>query len=154
MVHGLDLDAVNQLTGTQTAFGGVPAGTRAVALPDNGFGSYFLTVFGRPESSSACECERTGDADLAQSLHLLNSGEIQGKLTAGQGRASQLATNQDVDHVEKIRQLYLVAFSRYPDQEEMNIALQHIDRFKEDPKRAYEDICWALLNTKEFMFNH
>ncbi|MEC8304012.1 MAG: DUF1549 and DUF1553 domain-containing protein [Planctomycetota bacterium] len=148
------LDAVNQLTGTQTAFGGVPAGTRAVALPDNGFGSYFLTVFGRPESSSACECERTGDANLAQSLHLLNSGEIQGKLTAGQGRASQLATNQDVDHVEKIRQLYLVAFSRYPDQEEMNIALQHIDRFKEDPKRAYEDICWALLNTKEFMFNH
>ena len=76
------------------------------------------------------------------------------EVTAGGGRASQLATNQDVDHVEKIRQLYLVAFSRYPDQEELNIALQHIDRFKEDPKRAYEDICWALLNTKEFMFNH
>ncbi|MEZ6107215.1 MAG: DUF1553 domain-containing protein [Pirellulaceae bacterium] len=148
------LDAVDQLTGTNSTFNGVPADVRAVGLPDNGFNSYFLTVFGRPESSSACECERTGDANLAQSLHLLNSGEIQGKLTAGDGRAARLAGATDVDHAEKIRQLYLVAFSRYPDPEELAVAVAHLERFPDDPKRAFEDICWALLNTKEFLFNH
>lgn len=148
------LDAVDQLTGTNSTFNGVPGDVRAVGLPDNGFGSYFLTVFGRPESSSACECERTGDANLAQSLHLLNSGEIQGKLTAGDGRAARLASASDVEAAEKIRQLYLVAFSRYPDPEELAVAMAHLERFPEDPKRAFEDICWALLNTKEFLFNH
>ena len=82
------LDAIDQVTGTQTSFAGVPAGTRAVQLPDNGFNSYFLTVFGRPEAASACECERSSEANLAQSLHLLNSSEIQGKLTAGSGSAA------------------------------------------------------------------
>lgn len=148
------LDAVDQLTGTRSSFGGVPADTRAVALPDNGFNSYFLTVFGRPESSSACECERTGDANLAQSLHLLNSSEIQGKLTAGDGRAARLASATDVEATEKVRQMYLVAFSRYPDPEELNLALQYLERFPDDPKRAFEDLTWALLNTKEFLFNH
>ena len=85
------LDAIDQVTGTQTSFTGVPAGTRAVQLPDNGFNSYFLTVFGRPEASSACECERSSEANLAQSLHLLNSSEIQGKLTAASGSAARLA---------------------------------------------------------------
>ncbi|HAN96530.1 MAG TPA: S-layer protein [Planctomycetaceae bacterium] len=148
------LDAVDQLTGSRSTFGGVPGDFRAVALPDNGFNSYFLTVFGRPESSSACECERTGDANLAQSLHLLNSGEIQGKLTSAEGRAARLAGAADVGAPEKIRQLYLVAFSRQPDPEELAIAVAHLERFPEDPKRAFEDICWALLNTKEFLFNH
>ena len=71
------LDAINQVTATASSFNGVAGGTRAVALPDSGFDSYFLTVFGRPESSSACECERSGEANLAQSLHMLNSSEIQ-----------------------------------------------------------------------------
>lgn len=148
------LDAVNQVTGTSTAFGGMPGDTRAVQLPDNGFNTYFLTVFGRPESSSACECERSGDANLAQSLHLLNSSEIQGKLTDGNARAAKLAALGKEGHADRIQQLYLVAFSRMPDAEEMNIALQHIAKHEADPKRAYEDIIWALLNTKEFMFNH
>ena len=54
----LGTEAADQVTGSPTNFGPIPAGTRAVQLPDNGFNSYFLTVFGRPESSSACECER------------------------------------------------------------------------------------------------
>ena len=49
------LDSIDQVTGTSTSFAGVPVGTRATQLPDNGFNSYFLTVFGRTESSSACE---------------------------------------------------------------------------------------------------
>jgi hypothetical protein len=148
------LDAIDQVTGTDTSFGGVPAGTRAVQLPDNGFNSYFLTVFGRPESSSACECERSSEANLAQSLHLLNSSEIQGKLTSGNGNAARLANDKERPHELKVRELYLLSFSRVPSPEEMTIALAHIHKNEQDPKRAYEDIVWALVNTKEFLFNH
>lgn len=148
------LDAIDQLAGTNSNFGQIPVGTRAVQLPDNGFNSYFLTVFGKPESSSACECERSSEANLAQSLHLLNSGEIQGKLTSGSGRASVLSADKAREHAAKLRDLYLLAFSREPSPEETAIALAHIQKNEQDPKRAYEDIVWALINTKEFLFNH
>src|SRR5262245_43123740 len=148
------LDAIDQVTGTQTVFTGVPLGTRAVQLPDTGFNSYFLTVFGRPEASSACECERSSEANLAQSLHLLNSSEIQGKLTADSGNAARLATDTSHAHDQKIRELYLLAFSREPTTEETAIAQAHVAKNEKDPKRAYEDIVWALINTKEFLFNH
>lgn len=148
------LDAIDQVTGTTSSFGGVPAGTRAVQLPDNGFNSYFLTVFGRPESSSACECERSSEANLAQSLHLLNSGEIQGKLTSGGGKAAVLANDKSRPHDVKVRELYLLAFGRPPVPDELSVAMAHIQKNEADPKRAYEDIVWALVNTKEFLFNH
>ncbi len=148
------LDAIDQVTGSQTSFGPIPAGTRAVQLPDNGFNSYFLTVFGRPEASSACECERSSEANLAQSLHLLNSGEIQGKLTAASGKAAALANDKARPNDVKIRELYLLAFARQPTPDELNIALAHIEKNKDAPQRAYEDIVWALINTKEFLFNH
>lgn len=148
------LDSINQVTSTSTSFSGMPAGTRAIQLPDNGFNSYFLTVFGRPESSSACECERSGEANLAQSLHLLNSSEIQGKLTDGKGRASTLAGDKSRDDVTRLTELYIAAFSRKPIPEELQIATSHIKKHEKDPKRAYEDIVWALINTKEFLFNH
>tara|TARA_Y100001934_G_C12382689_1_gene793443 strand:+ start:5266 stop:7767 length:2502 start_codon:yes stop_codon:yes gene_type:complete len=147
------LDSIDQVTGTSTSFSGVPVGTRAVQLPDNGFSSYFLTVFGRPESSSACECERSSEANLAQSLHLLNSSEIQGKLTSGSGMAAKLSADAERDNADKIRQLYLLAFAREPSSEETQIANAHIEK-SEDAKIAYEDIVWALINTKEFLFNH
>jgi hypothetical protein len=147
------LDAIDQVTGSPTNFNGLPLGTRAVQLPDNGFSSYFLTVFGRPESSSACECERSSEANLAQSLHLLNSSEIQGKLTNGNGRAARLSGDEQREHADKIRELYLLAFSRPPAAEEAQIAVDHITK-SDKTKEAYEDIVWALINTKEFLFNH
>src|SRR5262245_28637632 len=73
-------DAIDQVTLAQSEFPGMPAGTRAVQLPDNAFDSYFLTVFGRPDASSACECERSSDVSLAQVLHLMNSLEILTKI--------------------------------------------------------------------------
>lgn len=145
------LDSVDVLTATPTRFAGLPAGTRAVQLPDNAFDSYFLTVFGRPESASACECERTGDANLAQHLLLLNSKEIQAKL--GSGRALQLS-NDSRDHAAKIGELYRIAFSREPVPEEVAIATAHIAKNQDNVNAAYEDIIWSLINTKEFLFNH
>jgi hypothetical protein len=146
------LDAIDQVTAMPTAFDGVPTGTRAIQLPDNGFSSYFLTVFGRPEASSACECERSAEASLAQSLHLLNSKEILSKVAADHGMAAQLGTATE-PFAERVRRLYLLAFAREPDREELKIAQDYIQS-KESPREAFEDIVWALLNTKEFLFNH
>ncbi|MCA9148675.1 MAG: DUF1553 domain-containing protein, partial [Planctomycetales bacterium] len=146
------LDAIDQVTAQPTQFPGVPVGTRAVQLPDNGFNSYFLTVFGRPESSSACECERSTDASLAQSLHLLNSKDILGKVSANEGSAAKLSGDErSID--ERINELYLLAFARRADDEELSIARQYIDA-KENKREAFEDVVWALVNTKEFLFNH
>ena len=166
------LDAIDDVTGTQTGFGGLPSGVRAVQLPDNSFNSssYFLTVFGRPDAASACECERSQDASLAQSLHLLNSKGIQDKLTADNGMAKLLAIKTDKDDKANITELYYLALSRPPTENEIGLATEYLARpprvrkdkdgkeIKPDPaqakREAYEDIVWALINTKEFLFNH
>ena len=140
-------------TASTTGFNGLPAGTRAVQLPDNGANTYFLTVFGRPEGASACECERSQEANLAQSLHLLNSAEVQNKLSNGQGRAAKLAQDMTQTPEQKVRALYMWVFSRPPVADETAVALAHINRV-ENKQQAYEDILWALVNTKEFLFNH
>ena len=147
------LDAIDQVTGTDEKFGGLPAGTRAVQLPDTGFNSYFLTVFGRPEAASACECERSNEANLAQSLHLLNSAEVQNKLAAASGRAAALAADKEHAHPQKIDRLYMQFYGRHPLPEETALAAAYLGKTKND-KAAYEDIIWALINTKEFLFNH
>jgi hypothetical protein len=149
------LDAIDAVTGVPSSFPGMPAGTRAMQLPDTGFDSYFLTVFGRPESSSACECERSSDANLAQSLHLLNSSDLQSKLSADQGRAAQWALDEQRATADKIAELYLVCLARYPAPDELAAAQQYLERAGTERRRAaFEDLVWALINTKEFLFNH
>lgn len=149
------LDSIDTLTGAPSSFNGLPGGTRATQIPDNGVNSYFLTVFGRPEGASACECERSQDASLAQSLHLLNSSEVQGKLASGSGRAAGYAKDTSQPAEAKLRDLYLAAMGREPRPDELAVALAHVQKFNgKNPQQAYEDILWALLNTKEFLFNH
>ena len=146
------LDAVDQVADSTTQFAGMPVGTRAIELPDTGFDSYFLSVFGQPRSSTACECERSQEANLAQSLHLLNSDEMQKKLSADGGRAAKLAADSRSDE-EKIRELYLIALSRQPRADEVASALEYLSG-KTNRREAYEDVVWTLVNSKEFMFNH
>jgi hypothetical protein len=157
-------DAVSTLLDVESQFPGQAPGTRAVALPDNSFNqtTYFLSVFGRPDSSSACECERTQEASLAQSLHLLNAAEIQTNLTRKQGRADQLTQGQGPDD-DKLTDLYHIALSRDPTANELQIGLAHLEKktkgksgeaAMQSKKEAFEDILWVLLNTKEFLFNH
>ena len=146
------LDAIDRVTLNATRFTGMPQGVRAVALPDTGFDSYFLTVFGRPQSSTACECERSQEANLSQSLHLLNSEEIQGKLSADSGRAAKLAADPR-EEAEKITELYLLALGRNPDEAEHHASISYVSS-KENKREAYEDLIWSLINSKEFLFNH
>jgi len=100
------LDALDQVTGAKTRFQGVLREARAIDLPDESSRSYFLDVFGKPDRSSACACERSGDSTLSQVLHLLNSREVQGKLDSGEGRAALLAKDPRSDR-EKVRELFL-----------------------------------------------
>ena len=149
-------DAVNQVTDSPTSFPGLPqdrhAPKRAIMLPDESFASYFLDVFGRPQRISACECERVSEANLAQALHLLNSDEIQNKLARGSGRADKMAADKRPD-AEKIEELFLWAFGRKPTSEQLSIALEQIQKHAKAKKIAYENILWALINSKEFQFN-
>lgn len=160
------LDAIDQLAGTQTDFANLPPGTRAVALPDNSYNrsSPFLRVFGRPEGESVCECERVQSSNLAQSLHLINAGDIRGKLAHANGRAERLA--RDPRPMEaRIKELYLVAFAREPRPDELKTALDYLTEprinaagQKVDGQQAtrenLQDLLWALMTTKEFLFNH
>ncbi|MCI0748504.1 MAG: DUF1549 and DUF1553 domain-containing protein [Verrucomicrobia subdivision 3 bacterium] len=157
-------DAINDVTRAESKFEGVPPGTRAIQLPDNSFNSssYFLQVFGRPDSATSCECERSQEASLAQSLHLLNAKDLQEKISNDKGRAAELAGNSNLTNEQKLRELYLLVYSREPLEKEVATAVAHFAKLtkgKTDKellaakRHAYEDIIWALINTKEFLFN-
>jgi hypothetical protein len=147
-------DGFHRVTNTTQNFGSLPAGTKAVQLPDATIGPYFLKVFGQPQADTACECERSQEANLAQSLHLLNSSEVQDKIANGSGRATLMANDKARTHEDKVKELYRWVYSREPNSDEMKIALAHLAKHEANPKIAYEDILWALINTKEFLFNH
>lgn len=147
-------DALHQVTGTVENYGGLPGGTTAVQLADSSTGPYFLKVFGQPQGDTACECERSQEANLAQSLHLLNSPEVQGKIGAATGRAVTMAKDTTRTDDEKVKELYRWVFSREPQGDELQIAISHINKNAANKQVAYEDVIWALVNTKEFLFNH
>jgi hypothetical protein len=146
-------DAFHQVTNSTQGYNGLPPGTRALQLPETSNAPYFLKVFGQPQGDTACECERSQEANLAQSLHLLNSSEVQNKIAGGSGRAATLAKDTRSTE-EKVRELYRWVYSREPSAEEIPIALAHLEKHKDNPQVAWEDIVWALVNTKEFLFNH
>jgi len=160
------LDSIDMVTASKTDFADLPAGTRAISLPDNSYtrASPFLKVFGRPDNTSVCECERVSSASLAQSLHLMNAPDVKAKLTAANGRAEQL-TKAEMPEPKRIRELYLAAYSREPTADEVKIAETHLMKPRNDAagkpldsqrakRNGYEDLLWALMNTKEFLFNH
>ena len=146
-------DAFHRVTATSQSYAGLPAGTQAMQLPDPSEGTYFLKVFGQPQGDTACECERSQEANLAQSLHLLNSSEVQDKISSSSGRAALLAADKRPADA-KIRELYRWVYAREPNTDELQIATAHLSKHRKDIRPAYEDIVWALINTKEFLFNH
>ena len=160
------LDAVDLLAGVSTTFANLPDGTRAISLPDNSYNaaSPFLKVFGRPDGASVCECERVQTSSLAQSLHLMNSADVKGKLASNTGRAAELAKPEITD-ADAISEIYLAAFSRQPTAEELSIAQDYVIQPRNDAngkplaeatakRQRYEDLIWAIMNTKEFLYNH
>ncbi|WP_309717732.1 DUF1549 domain-containing protein [Armatimonas sp.] len=146
------LDAVGVATGAPEKFGGYPAGMRAAELPDTTTGSYFLDLFGRPARNIVCQCERQDAPNLGQLLHFMNGKGINEKLANKTGRIAKLIEAKTPD-VKLVQELYLASVSRPPDQDETFDAVMSLREAKDKRKEA-EDILWALLNSKEFLFNH
>ena len=146
------LDAIDQVCGTQERFTGVPLGTRAIELPDPNFNSYFLDTLGRPQRIVSCECERTAEPNLAQVLQLANGELVQRKLTDKNGRLSKLIDSKAADE-SAFTDFYLVALSRFPTAREVEHC-RTILASAADRRAGLEDILWALLNSREFLFNH
>jgi hypothetical protein len=146
-------DGFHQVVGMPPHIGELPVDMRASQLADHTVAPYFLKVFGQPQADTACECERSQDASLAQSLHLLNSKDVQEKIARFPGRAYVLSVDERPAE-EKVRELYRWVYAREPDASELEVATGHIARHSDAPRTAYEDLVWALINTREFLFNH
>ena len=147
------LDAVSQTTGIAEKFNGWPEGIRAIQVWDNRMPSYFFRIFGRPVRATVCECERSNEPSISQALHLMNSPEIQEKLTHRKGQARRLALGQ-LPPEQVAAELYLATLSRLPTETERPLIEETFAVHGSDRQAAVEDLLWALLNTKEFLYNH
>ncbi|MCY2967651.1 MAG: DUF1549 domain-containing protein [Planctomycetota bacterium] len=146
------LDGIGQVTGIPESYPGYPFGTRAIQLPGPQVDSYFLSVFGRSDRVTACDCERNNDVTLPQLLHLRNSEALLQKIDDGAGRLAKFVAETPDDNA-LIDQLFLTALGRHPRAEELARVLTAFGP-QANRKEAAADLFWALLNTKEFAFNH
>jgi hypothetical protein len=158
------LDAISQVTASPTEFMGYPKGLRALQLPDSVVASPFLTTFGRPDRVQTCSCERQQEPSIAQALHLANGDTLNQKLRAS-GNALDSLLQRGISDEAALRELYLSALSRLPMPSEQAKALAVLNesgwralKTPEEQTRArravMEDLFWAVLTEKEFLFNH
>jgi len=157
------LDAITQVVRVPTRFRGYPEGTRALQLPDTQVNSYFLTVFGRPPRINADAAEREHAPTIKQALHVIN-GETLNEMLRAEDNAIDMYVKLGFSNDRVLEHLYLSAFSRYPSQEEKARLTEALveaeaqtaaDPLERDPRRKpLEDLMWALLTGKEFLFNH
>ena len=88
-------DALCYVTDVPEKFAGMPAGTRAVQLPDGEVNHPFLKAFGQPARELACECEREGDSNLTQALQLINGPSVNERVRNPNNRHRQTAGRQE-----------------------------------------------------------
>lgn len=146
------LDCISQVTETpdREKFRGLPLGGRSVQIADGNTTNYFLTTFGRKDRQAVCSREEVGPT-LSQALHLLNGTTIEDKITQGGVVKKLMDSNRTPREIAS--ELYLRCFGRFPTDGEL-VKLEKYWGVTETQPQAYHDIFWALLNAKEFMFNH
>jgi hypothetical protein len=145
------LDVISQVTETKNKFPGLPNGARAVQIADGNVSTYFLTTFGRASRETVCSCEVKLEPTLSQSLHLLNGDSTTQRIRQGNLVGKRLGEKKPTDQV--IEELYLRTLVRKPvgpEFEKVKAALAA----EPDKNKGLEDLFWALMNTREFMFNH
>jgi hypothetical protein len=145
------LDTISAVTDTKDKFDGLPVGARAVQIADGTRSTYFLTTFGRATRETPCSCEVKMEPTLSQALHLLNGGTVNEKIKQG-GLVPKLLANKKFPE-ERITELYIRALSRRPSPPELAKLVPLLAQSNDQP-RALEDTFWALLNSREFLFNH
>lgn len=145
------LDVISQVTKTKNKFQGLPLGARALQIADGRFSNYFLTTFGRATRETVCSCEVVMEPNLSQALHLLNGDVTNNRIT--QGRIVQTMLREGKAPENVIDDLYLRCYSRKPRADEKANLLASLDG-EDSVESALNDVFWALLNSKEFIFNH
>ncbi len=145
-------DAICNVTDRPEKFPGQPLGTRAVQLPDGETNHPFLKAFGQPARELACECEREGESNLAQALQLINGAAVNDRLRDPANRIGQLL-GKKLPEADMLKVLFMTTLSRPPSVEESNAMLAHVSAAA-DKRKAWEDVHWALINSKEFLFRH
>jgi hypothetical protein len=145
------LDTISTVTDTKDKFQGLPLGARAVQIADGQSSTYFLTTFGRATRETVCSCEVKMEPTLSQALHLLNGDTVNAKIKQG-GLVPKLLSTRKYPE-ERLMDLYVRALSRRPTREELDKLLPALGEGS-NQAQAYEDVFWALLNSREFLFNH
>ena len=157
------LDAMSQVTGVPTRFGGYPAGTRALQLPDTQVKSEFLASFGRPNRVICDAGERSSAPSIAQALHVINGDTLNKKLSAPEGYPA-LSLKLGLSDASTLEHLFLSAYGRYPTDAEKQPMLDALKKSRvttgspeaqlDARRKALEDMMWAMLTSKEFLFNY
>lgn len=131
-----------------------PKGTRALELYDSAVDSYFLKTFGRNEREISCECERSNQPSLVQVLHVANGATVNDKLSAKKGEVEALLAAKKPD-AALIEEAYLLCLSRFPTPKEKDGFLAILKETPAAERRgAVEDLFWALMSSREFLFQH
>jgi hypothetical protein len=161
------LDAISQVTDVPTEFSQIEfpgadvektefykKGTRALEVFDSAVASRFLRTFGRHQRIITCQCERSNEPSLVQALHVSNGETILQKCAAKDGKVEELVTSGLPDY-RMIEDVYLSSLSRYPTDGELSQMLAVLKEAPADQRRAaIEDVFWAVLSSREFLFNH
>jgi hypothetical protein len=145
------LDCLSQITGVPDKFAGLPLGARAVQIGDGNASNYFLSTFGRSPRATVCEAEATTEPTLSQALHLLNGDTMSRKLA--ESKRVQELLDAGKSPAEVVEHIYIACLSRKPTAEEME-KLGPILAAEPNPRNAVDDVFWAVLNSREFLFNH
>ncbi|MFO0957730.1 MAG: DUF1553 domain-containing protein [Isosphaeraceae bacterium] len=145
-------DAIGQALDLPERYSQAPPGSRATQLAGVRAGGDFLRVFGKPERLLSCECERSEATSLAQAFQLVNGESVRSKLADPGNRIGKALGAGTEDH-RLLEDLYLASLSRFPTVDESEPLLNHV-RSAGDRRKAWEDIAWALLNSKEFLLRH
>ncbi|MCU0711651.1 MAG: DUF1549 and DUF1553 domain-containing protein [Pirellula sp.] len=145
------LDCISQATNTKDKFQGLPIGARAVQIADGSTSNYFLTSFGRSQRTTVCEEEATTDPSLSQALHLINGDATGGKIA--NGGLLKTWKDQGLTQQQIIEKIYMRCISRAPTEAESSTLLKMIAEAPNE-EQGLQDVFWAVLNSREFIFNH
>ena len=146
------LDIISQVTDTQNKFRGLPSGASAVEIVDGRTSTFFLTTFGRATRDTVCSCEVALEPNLSQALHLLNGSTVNSKCTQGGVVAKALAAKKTPDQI--IDDLYMRCLARKPSSTEKEQLMAFVGEEGRADVDVLNDLFWAVLNSKEFIFNH